>query len=176
MDPRFLAGLVLVVAPLAGAGAQAPEPEPVSLSLLLGRAGWYVDAFFEQLTNVVSEETYVQDSTVNLPAVLPAGRGSYGGMLLGRSRHRALKSDFLLVRLQDSPDWVPFRDVFEVDGVAVRDREQRLEKLFLKSSAGAIEQAALGYRDTFVSGDARLADRDLAGRHVQQHRRAGRAG
>jgi hypothetical protein len=37
--------------------------------------------------------------------------------------------------------WHPFRDVFEVDGVAVRDREQRLTKLFLQPSV-AVDQRA----------------------------------
>jgi hypothetical protein len=36
---------------------------------------------------------------------------------------------------------VPFRDTFEVDGNEVRDREQRLTKLFLSPSATALETA-----------------------------------
>ena len=38
-------------------------------------------------------------------------------------------------------EWVPFRDVFEVDGQAIRDREQRLARLFLKSSSDSLDQA-----------------------------------
>jgi hypothetical protein len=51
-----------------------------------------------------------------------------------------LLSDFLLVR---SPDggWVPFRDVFERDGDAVRDREERLSALFLENAGTAFELA-----------------------------------
>ena len=38
--------------------------------------------------------------------------------------------------------WTPFRDVFEADGRAVRDRQDRLTSLFLSgTTAGAIEQA-----------------------------------
>jgi hypothetical protein len=141
MRPRVLAGLVLFVSALTGVGAQAPEPEPVSLSLLLGRGAWYVNTFIDQLSNVVSEERYLQDSSARLTIVVPNGRGMVSGPSFGQSRHRELKSDFLLVRLRDTFDWVPFRDVFEVDGIPVRDREQRLARLFLKPSDDAIEQA-----------------------------------
>ena len=37
--------------------------------------------------------------------------------------------------------WYPFRDVFEVDGVAVRDRDLRLAKLFLRPSIDAQARA-----------------------------------
>lgn len=141
MRPRFFAGLVLALFTLPGVAAQTPEPEPVSLSLLLGRAAWYVVSFVDQLSNVVAEESYLQDSTANLPAIMPTGRGMMAGAMFGRTRHRALKSDFLLVRIRDYFDWVPFRDVFEVDGVPVRDREQRLAKLFLNPSGDAVQQA-----------------------------------
>ena len=41
-----------------------------------------------------------------------------------------LVSDFLLVQVPGE-GWLPFRDVFERDGKQVRDREERLAKLFL---------------------------------------------
>lgn len=142
MRPRFLAGLVLVLTVSSGVHAQAPEVEPVSLSLLLGRAAWYVVSFIDQLSNVVSEEAYQQESTTNLPAIIVQnGRGGLASPTFGQSRHRSLKSDFLLVRIRDYFDWVPFRDVFEVDGTPVRDREQRLAKLFLNPSNDAVQQA-----------------------------------
>jgi formylglycine-generating enzyme required for sulfatase activity len=56
------------------------------------------------------------------------------------SRHRELKSDFLLVKVGPA-DWLPFRDVFEVDGQAIRDRQDRLAKIFLQPTATALEQA-----------------------------------
>ena len=63
-----------------------------------------------------------------------------GGLATVRSRpvarHRELKSDFLIVR--DSDDrWQPFRDVFEVDHIPIRDREERLAKLFLNAKPDA---------------------------------------
>jgi hypothetical protein len=50
-------------------------------------------------------------------------------------RHRELKSDLLLVRPVGADRWVQFRDVFEVDGRPVRDRNQRLMKLFVTPSS-----------------------------------------
>ena len=41
-----------------------------------------------------------------------------------------MKSDFLIDR-SISDQWQPFRDVFEVDGVPIRDREERLAKVFI---------------------------------------------
>ncbi len=51
-----------------------------------------------------------------------------------------LVSDFLLVEVKGE-GWLPFRDVFERDGKAVRDREERLAAIFLKGGRNAFEQA-----------------------------------
>jgi hypothetical protein len=57
------------------------------------------------------------------------------------TQNRVTRSDFLLVRLPGRDGWVPFRDVFEVDGRAVRDRSERLEKLFLDTPQTALTDA-----------------------------------
>jgi hypothetical protein len=80
---------------------------------------------------VVSEERYEQE------ARYPSGPGSRAADLVERT---VLRSDFLLVR-DDTAGWVPFRDVFERDGVPVRDREERLSRLFLGDTGSALEQA-----------------------------------
>ena len=46
----------------------------------------------------------------------------------------------LLVRAPAGDRWIQFRDVFEVDGKPLRDRDDRLTKLFLKPSASAQKQ------------------------------------
>jgi VWFA-related protein len=51
---------------------------------------------------------------------------------------RQLVSEFALVRVKD--DWLGFRDVYEVDGKPVSDRQDRLEKLFLQSPSAAVDQ------------------------------------
>ena len=55
--------------------------------------------------------------------------------------HRELKSDLLLVRPVGANRYIQFRDVFEVDGKPVRDRNERLMKLFLQPSSSTAEQA-----------------------------------
>jgi hypothetical protein len=50
---------------------------------------------------------------------------------MDKSLRTALKSDLLLVRVPGATRWAEFRDVFEADGIAVRDREERLTQLFL---------------------------------------------
>jgi hypothetical protein len=101
--------------------------EPVDV--VIGRAAKYVEGYQRDFAMVVSEERYTQEARYP-----PAGRGSD---LVERT---VLRSDFLLVR-DDVSGWVPFRDVFERDGMPVRDRDERLSRLFLNDSLGALEQA-----------------------------------
>jgi len=132
---RLLVFAVCLLAAGTCLGAQDPDADRISLELLLGRGGWYVFDFLEKFSNVVSEETYVQDSSVPMQSAMLLGRAGAG------ARNRALKSDFLLVSVSSAQDWVPFRDVFEVDGQLIRDRDSRLAKLFLKPSQNSLEQA-----------------------------------
>jgi hypothetical protein len=57
--------------------------------------------------------------------------------------HRELMSDLLPVKPEKADRWIQFRDVFEVDGRPIRDRSERLMKLFVEpssSTAGQVEQ------------------------------------
>lgn len=53
---------------------------------------------------------------------------------------RSLHSDVLFAPVGGALKWILFRDVYEVDGKDVRDREARLETLWLESHGSAIEQ------------------------------------
>jgi hypothetical protein len=88
-------------------GATSPE-----LEILLGALSDYAQAYTGHYSALVAEESYRQS--------VPLER-----------RQRRLRSDLLFVRSEPSGDWVSFRDVFDVDGRPVRDRDLRLEKLFL---------------------------------------------
>jgi hypothetical protein len=132
---RVLLFAVCFLAAGAGLRGQDADTDRISLELLLGRGGWYVFDFLDKFSNVVSEETYIQESSVPMQSAVLLGRPG------SATRNRALKSDFLLVSVSSAQDWVPFRDVFEVDGQAIRDRDSRLAKLFLKPSQNSIEQA-----------------------------------
>lgn len=107
----------------AAAPGQAQEP---ALTTVLRRAAAYVDELHQQLTGVVMEERYEQ-TALNL-------RGS-----LGRERVR-LRSDYLLVQIEGSRRQFGFRDVFEANGRAVRDRDERLTELFLDPAATTLRQ------------------------------------
>ena len=142
MGPLVRAAMIVLAL-----GAVFAADERVTLDLLLDRAAWYLDYFIDQFENVVAEENYMQDSSVLLPSFTPfTGRGGLAtpppsAADIARARHRDLRSDFLLVKAPDTLNLVPFRDVLEVDGVAVRDREQRLAKLFLHPSKDAMAHA-----------------------------------
>jgi hypothetical protein len=123
---------VCLVLAVGLAGAWTPRvtarQEP-ALSDILQRAGSYVEAFQKQLSSIVAEETYVQE-------ILPIA----GMNARGRRVQRRLRSDLLLLRPEGAVTWVQFRDVFEVDGRPVRDRQDRLAKLFLSGDLSASKQ------------------------------------
>src|SRR5262245_18145712 len=125
--------IVLATAALAGPPMRAQEP---SMATVLERADEYVTAFQRQLSGVVAEETYVQD--VREP--LPGGTGPRAPMRRGPT-HRELKSDLLLVKPVKADRWIQFRDVFEVDGKPIRDRSERLMKLFVEPTAATADRA-----------------------------------
>jgi hypothetical protein len=127
------AGVVCALLLATGAGPAAQQEDP-ALEALLTRATWYALDFVDKLSSVVAEERYVQDSSVALPTVPIPGLGGRGGGFSstprGSAKHRELKSDFLIVKSAGEL-WEPFRDVYEVDHIPVRDREERVTKLFL---------------------------------------------
>ena len=112
----------------------AAQPRP-ALEAVLIRAGVYVLQLQQQLAGIVAEEDYVQDVKVasGFPSTTRSG--------LPAVKHRELKSDLLLVRPVNADRWVQFRDVFEVDGRPVRDRSERLMKLFVSPSSATADQA-----------------------------------
>lgn len=137
MNPRF-ALLVAATLSLSTIGTSAQR---INTQELLARAAAYLRVFVERFSNVVAEERYVQDSKT-FPRSRPRGVPRSTLPASGLPRHIELTSDFLLVASQDDPHVMyGFRDVFAVNGEPVRDREDRLTKLFLQRSATALEQA-----------------------------------
>jgi hypothetical protein len=115
------------------------QPPALSLDQLVSRTAAYLVEYEQSLASVVAEERY--DQLVQYYA------GTYGGARVTASanqwqRRRRLVSDFLLVKVPGMPGWQPFRDVLEVDGQAVRDRESRLMDLLVNAAPHAIDQAA----------------------------------
>jgi hypothetical protein len=119
---RIAALFIAILIPAALAADDRPP-----LQAILSSVTDYVVRFENTIQGIVAEENYVQDADKSdRPFVT----------------HRELKSDLLLVRNEDSQfGYVQFRDVFNVDGDAVRDRSDRLTKLFLNPSMSARRQA-----------------------------------
>jgi len=115
----------------------------VTLESLLDRAGAYFLSFESRFSDVVTEERYVQEAMRpgGLDVALLSRRGGLAPQIAPSADRRELVSDFLLVKLPDTDEWLPFRDVFEVDSRRVRDREDRLSKLFLQPAPTALAQA-----------------------------------
>jgi hypothetical protein len=123
--------LARTTACLALVAMVTPPPvfaDEVSLKVVMQRAGAYVSEFRRRLSSLVAEESYVQDVT---PLIARPARPSPPTI------RRELRSDFLLVWPAGADRYVEFRDVFEVDGKPVRDRQERLTALFLEGSAKA---------------------------------------
>jgi hypothetical protein len=113
-------GLCVLISSTLGA-AQSPSTETVVTA-----ASQYVENYRKQFSAVVCEERQTQT------LVKPDGRVS---------KTRVLVSDLTFVKTGDT--WVlqSFRDVIAVDGKAVRNRDDRLRKLFLEGKKDAVQLA-----------------------------------
>ena len=138
VDVRLLIAWV-VGSLLTTASAQSPS----TLSDLLSRATQYVVSYEQAFSVLVSEEHYVQevqrptDPGTNLSRTNPGGGMRAGGPV----KRQVLRSDYMLVQLGPGQGWMPFRDVFEVNGSKVRDRHGRLIKLFESNDASRFDRA-----------------------------------
>ena len=116
---------------LAAAPALA---QTADVDAALDKAGDYVSAYERTFVGVVAEETYRQEVRGR------AGTDQRGFAVEARGQRRDLKSDMLLVRAPAGDRWIQFRDVFEVDGKATRDRNERLMRLFLAPDSSSASQ------------------------------------
>ena len=119
-----------------GASTVSTRAQEPTLATVLERAGAYVTGFQRELSGVVVEETYTQD----IRDQLPSGTTPRAPLQIAPT-HRQLKSDLLLVKPEKADRWIQFRDTFEVDGHPVRDRSERLMKLFVEPTAATADRA-----------------------------------
>jgi SHS2 domain-containing protein len=117
------AGLAATV--LLWTGAETPRAQNPDLQTLLDKATVQVVDFVNRFSNVVAEETYVQQIT-------------------RPRKKRTLRSDLALVMYPGATQWLVFRDVYEVDGKPVRGEaeQERITRLFLEPPASAVRRAA----------------------------------
>ena len=127
------AALAAVFGVLSAAGAdsgpQGTATDNAIVPILL-KASDYLAGYVKALSSVVSEERYEQ-------FLVRKGDGATAEMTISRT----LLSDYLLVAVEETGEWIPFRDVYEVDGMAIRDRNDRLLDLFVKAPPDAYRQA-----------------------------------
>lgn len=118
MRGGWLAALVVWVAVAAWPLTAAPADDP-PVATVLARVGEYLAGFATTYAQVVAEEQYTQQMTPK--------RATLG---VTRAETRVISAD--MVAVSDSTNaWLNFRDVFAVDHRPVRDRDERLTKLFL---------------------------------------------
>lgn len=96
--------------------------------------------FETAFSKAVAEERYLQQ-VITTKAPKAVSGTMRDDVPERRVERRQLRSDFLLVKLPEQNQWIPFRDVFEVDGRPVRDREARLTRLFVESPRDALDRA-----------------------------------
>jgi hypothetical protein len=126
--------MLFVLALLAGQAASPEEPAAThdpELAELPRKAGEYVTNYARTFRDIVAEETYEQRVA---PCAL-VDDNSRSAIVRGDTR--ATRSDVAFVALGGAFPWGTFRDVFEVDGRPVRDREARLERLLREDQTSA---------------------------------------
>ena len=114
------------------------QPQKPTAETLLARATTYVNHFLARFANVVAEEQYVQESTIPPRTTGRGATKSFGPAIV---EHRAMRSDFLLVRRGEADSFETFRDVWEVDGHEVPGSRDRLTTLLFEPSQSALDQA-----------------------------------
>jgi len=121
---------------LAGFSALV-SAQPPEVAAIVDKAADYVAGYTRDFVGIVAEETYRQE------VKSPPQTDARGLAQDGPRQKRDLKSDVLLVRAPAGDRWMQFRDVFEVDGKPVRDRDERLAKLFLTPASGQRQVEAI---------------------------------
>lgn len=132
--------------------AQVGNTPGSGFTTIIASAMRYVMAYEQKFALLVAEEAYVQQlqrppnpGDSNLSRSNPGGGMRAGGTV----GSLVMRSDFLLVQLGgDGEGWMPFRDAFEVRGARVRNRDERLLKLFQGNDKERFEKAAKFSEDT----------------------------
>lgn len=105
-----------------------PQPASASLDDVLRRMGEYVASYGEQASVIVAVEKYTQALT------------SWDG---GTFRPRHLVAELAMVKTGDEGEWIGFRDVVQVDGTRVVDREDRLRSILTRRDGTLTEARRL---------------------------------
>jgi hypothetical protein len=122
------------------AAAPSAAAVPDDLAPVLQLAASYVLEYERSFNDLVAEEAYTQ-WTVGRPVHTPGPPVTCTAMEAKPtasspvSCRRTTRAEVVFVRLGGKIPWGTFRDVFEVDGHKVREREGRLEALFSQAAS-----------------------------------------
>jgi hypothetical protein len=131
--------------------AQIGSQPGSGFTTVLSSAMRYAMNYEQRFALLAADELYVQELQrppnpgSNLSRSNPGG-GMQGG---GAINQLIIRSDFLLVQLGgDGEGWMPFRDAYEAKGRKLRNRDDRLLKLFTSNDKERFEKAARYSDDT----------------------------
>ena len=160
MAAQLRAAPVVAALSLVSLVASPVSAKDPTLKEVLQRTAAYVAEFERRLSGIISEEQYVQDvhgfARNGCTPATPSGASQPAETCpdppAGPMR-RELRSDLVLARTRDG--YIQFRDVFEVDGHTVRERDERVTRLFRGASPGreALKQRILDENARFNIGD-----------------------
>ena len=103
-------------------------PEAQSRRSLPDLVRAYVERFEQEASALVAEEHYTQ---VVENGLFPTTT----------TQKRVLRSDFVLVKPSEAGPWLGYRDVFEVDGKEVRERDTRLLQILETTAPDSLARA-----------------------------------
>jgi hypothetical protein len=109
------------------ADGTAATSAAASLRQVLERAGSYSVSYGAALASVVADEDFLQELALRRD-----------GTVLQRRR---LESEIAFVKLAGTIEWLAFRSVLRVDGVAVTESGGQLERVFRETPRSALAQA-----------------------------------
>jgi len=120
------------------AAVKHEEPaDAIALDTLLARARQYVADYETQFATIIGEERHRQDFAQE------RNIDSEVGVVKMTKISRSMRSEVSLAWFPDVPGWFGFRDVIDVDGKPVKDRDRRLARLFFEKPSGKLLKQAL---------------------------------
>jgi len=111
--------------------------EGIPLEMLLTRARAYVADYQTQFASIIGEEHYHQDFTQERLI------DRESGTIRVTKTSRSMRSELSLAWFPDVSGWFGFRDIIEVDGRPVKDRDRRMARLFFERPSGKLLKQAL---------------------------------
>ena len=135
---RWTTGVTWLIGSALGLGATAPQQE---LTEVLRRASDTVVRYMQESATILADEGCRQRTCRS--AFTPGTMGLAKTIETVTTGQRRWKAELALLQLPDeaSIPWLEIRDVLEVDGQALPDREARLQRLFYSDPKWKVTRA-----------------------------------